>query len=234
MSRIGNTVAEGVAERLRAEIRSGAIRPGEYLRQNIVAERLGVSSTPVREAFSILEGDGMVRREARRGVVVFEPTVEDLLDCYEIREVLETLAARRAAKRLTKRDLDWLSEIAAQMTATTEDVAEYVRLNQAFHERIERAAGSKRLLELIAAQRAAAATYLFFLGLKQSTAVDTVDEHRAIVDALATGRADAAGMAMSRHIRARAAALRDRLLSGRAAEATEARPNSARRAASRG
>ena len=202
MNRVGSTIAESVAEYLRGEIHAGSMRPGEFLRQNAVAERLGVSSTPVREAFAILEREGMVRREPHRGVVVFKPTIQDLLDCYEIREALEVLAARKAAKRLTKDDLNWLDELSDRMPRTT-DRAEYLRMNQAFHERIEQAAGSSRLCEMIAAQRAAASTYVSFLGLEPASAKDSVEEHHAIVVALESGRADAAGKAMSRHLQAR-------------------------------
>ena len=213
MERIGSTVAEGVAERLRGEIRSGAIRPGEFLRQNVIADRLGVSSTPVREALVILEREGLARREPHRGVVVFEPTVDDLLNCYEIREALEVLAARKATERLTQEDLNWLSDLAAQMSATspTTGLSGYLQMNQAFHERIERAAGCDRLFELIRTQRAAATAYLAFLGLSPSTAEETVDEHQTIVEALATGVPNIAGNAMSRHLRSRAEALSRRL-----------------------
>jgi DNA-binding GntR family transcriptional regulator len=210
MNRIGSTIAESVAERLRSEIHAGSILPGEFLRQNAVAERLGVSSTPVREAFAILEREGMVRREPHRGVVVFKPTIQDLLDGYEIREVLEVLAARRAAKRLTKEDLEWLDDLSERMPTAT-DRAEYLKMNQAFHERIEQAGGSRRLCELISAQRAAASTYVSFLGLEPASAKDTVEEHHAIVVALASRRPEAAAKAMSIHIRARAVALRARL-----------------------
>lgn len=232
MKKIGSTVAEGVADRLRDEIRSGSIRPGEFLRQNAVAERLGVSSTPVREALAILEREGIVRRETHRGVVVFEPSVEDLFDCYEIRETLEVLAAQKAAKLLTDEDLKWLKDLAERMPKTT-DTAEYMRMNEAFHERIERAAGNPRLFDLIAAQRVAAMTYLHFLGLEPSARLTPAiaDEHQAIVDALLLRRPDAAGLAMSRHLRERAATLRDRLLgSNLAAGASRNSARPARRA----
>ena len=224
MSRIGSTIAESVAEHLRNEIHTGSIRPGEFLRQNAVAERLRVSSTPVREAFAILEREGMVHREPHRGVVVFKPTIRDLLECYEIREVLEVLAARRAAKRLTEEDLEWLDDLSERMPKTT-DRAEYLRMNQAFHERIEQAAGNSRLCEMIAAQRAATGTYVAFLGLEPASAKDSVEEHHAIVVALSSRRPEAAGKAMSRHLRARAEALRARLTQA----ADQATPNSTSR-----
>lgn len=221
--RIGSTIAEGVADRLRNEIRAGTIRPGEFLRQNTVASRLGVSSTPVREALALLEREGLVRREPHRGVAVFKPTIEDLLACYEIREALEVLAARKAALAVTKQDLDWLDNLADEMPRAV-DHAEYLRMNRIFHERIEIAAGSPRLFDLIAAQRIAATTYIAFLGLETSVHGETAEEHHDIVKALASRNASAAGKAMSHHLRARAEVLRTRLSAAMEARKDAASP----------
>src|SRR5688572_20697813 len=86
------TAAEAVATRLRQEIQAGEHAPGTPLRQTEVARRLGVSTTPVREAFALLQADGLVRIDRYRGAVVFRPTAEELRDAYEIREALELLA----------------------------------------------------------------------------------------------------------------------------------------------
>jgi DNA-binding GntR family transcriptional regulator len=208
--RVGSTIAEGIVDRLRTEIREGKLKPGEFLRQNIIAERYGVSSTPVREALALLEREGLVRREPHRGVVVFQPTIDDLLDCYEIREALEVLAVRKAVRNLTPEDVAYLSDLAARMKATN-DLQEYMLMNQEFHERIERAAGSERLFELIAAQRVAATTYLAFMGIGSPTADETADEHQSIVEAIASGVPSLAANAMSQHLRTRAEALSHRL-----------------------
>src|SRR4051794_36845388 len=105
------TRAEAVATELRRLITSGELAPGTHLRQTDIAARFGVSTTPVREAFMILAREGVVRQDAHRGVVVFEPSVKDVTETYEIREVLEGLAAELATKQLTDDDLQALEAL---------------------------------------------------------------------------------------------------------------------------
>src|SRR3954464_9921262 len=109
------TRSEAVAAELRRLITSGELAPGTHLRQTEIAARFGMSTTPVREAFMILAREGVVRQDAHRGVVVFEPSLEELTETYEIREALEALATELAAKRLTEDDLEALDTLVEQM-----------------------------------------------------------------------------------------------------------------------
>src|SRR5213593_1234309 len=81
------TRAEAIAAELRRAILVGELAPGDRLRQAEMAERYGVSTTPVREAFTALAGEGLVRQDAHRGVVVFSPSVDEVSETYEIRIV---------------------------------------------------------------------------------------------------------------------------------------------------
>jgi DNA-binding GntR family transcriptional regulator len=204
------TIAEDVAAELREEIRSGALKPGDPLPQNDTAERLQVSVTPVREAFGILEREGLVQRIHQRGVVVFRPTLADLAACFDIRSALEALAAQRAAEQLTDDDLERLRELLDEMAGPHDD-ARYLELNAAFHERIERAAGIARLTDLIVDQRGATNTYLMFLGGEPASFTDTEHEHEAILAALVSRDPAAASAAMYEHLQARKRALLARL-----------------------
>src|ERR1700680_4369549 len=98
------TGAERVAVALRTEITSAALPPGARVRQRDVAERFGVSTTPVREALAPLEREGLIRVEPHRGATVFSPSEAELRDHYEIRIALEVLAVRRAATLFTSAD----------------------------------------------------------------------------------------------------------------------------------
>src|SRR6188472_2587582 len=93
------TVAGQVAEHLKAEILAGERAPGSRLPQVEIARKLGVSTTPVREALAMLQREGLVRLHPQRGAVVFLPSVDDLSEHYEIRAALESLAAAKAAAR---------------------------------------------------------------------------------------------------------------------------------------
>jgi DNA-binding GntR family transcriptional regulator len=139
-------------------IRSRALGPGERLRQADIAARFGVSTTPVREAFAVLAQEGLVRQDAHRGVVVFEPSLEELTETFEIRQALEPLATALAAERLTEDDLAALGKIVAEMRTATPRT--YFELNRSFHRRIYAAAGRKQLFELIEQLRTVSTSYV--------------------------------------------------------------------------
>ncbi|HEV2661690.1 MAG TPA: GntR family transcriptional regulator, partial [Ktedonobacteraceae bacterium] len=86
------TIAEQIAAALRKEITTGHLAAGTHLPQVEIAQRFGVSTTPVREAFGLLQSEGLVQIDTHRGVTVFLPTVQDLVEHYEIRMALEMLA----------------------------------------------------------------------------------------------------------------------------------------------
>ena len=136
------TVAARVADQLRSEIRQGALDAGMPLRQNEIASRLGVSSTPVREAFQILERMGLVVREGRRGVRVFRPSMQDLVNGYEVRGALESMAARMAALRLSEPELAAIADTMRVMHAPRVSQKKFLQLNAQFHAQIGTASGN--------------------------------------------------------------------------------------------
>lgn len=129
------TTAEHALERLRREIVAGELRPGQRVLQEEVAERLGISIAPVREALRVLEQEGQVTYRPRRGYFVTELRVEDLAEIYELRRLLEDRAARRALPTL---DEDALARISLAATdcvraAAAGDVAAELEANRRFH-----------------------------------------------------------------------------------------------------
>ena len=205
------TVASRVADRLRTEIRRGLLPAGVPLRQNEVAARLGVSSTPVREAFQMLEREGLVTREGRRGVQVVRPSSRDLINGYEVRGALEVTASRLAADHLSNAEISALRETMSAMHAP--DVAQdaFLRLNTQFHTQIAQASRNARLAELIVAEQAATTSFIVFLGVDAASAHEAEGEHQAIFEALTMRDADGAGAAMSAHLATRLDELRVRL-----------------------
>jgi DNA-binding GntR family transcriptional regulator len=205
------TVAARVADQLRAEIRQGALDAGMPLRQNEIASRLGVSSTPVREAFQILERMGLVVREGRRGVRVFRPSMQDLVNGYEVRGALESMAARMAALRLSEPELAAIADTMRVMHAPRVSQKTFLQLNAQFHAQIGTASGNARLAELIVAEQSSTTSFVAFLGVDASSAREAHGEHAAIVAAIAARDADAAGEAMLAHLATRVSALQARL-----------------------
>ena len=190
-----------VAAKLRRQILSGEIPTGARLRQVEWAERLGVSPTPIREAFTALAKEGLVRHDAQRGVVVFTPTVHDVLGNYEIRLELETLATKFAAEQITDRELAGLDEVIAEMR-TSEGEA-YQRLNRRLHRLIYAAAHRPQLAELIETLRDRFEAYVALDIIVQPDPVygdDVRRQHEAIVDALHARAPARARTLMAKHL----------------------------------
>src|SRR3954447_20061265 len=126
------TVAGQVAEHLKAEILAGERAAGTRLPQVEIARRLGVSTTPVREALAALQREGLVRLHPQRGAVVFLPSVDDLREHYEIRAALEALAAAKAAERFRA---DWAAPLVECLDEMRDGppAGAYIALNQRFH-----------------------------------------------------------------------------------------------------
>lgn len=179
------TLTSTVAEQLRQRILSGELGPGTRLRQIEWADRLGVSPTPIREAFATLAKEGLVRHDAQRGVVVFTPTVDDVMENYELRLALEPLATELAAKTITDDELAQLDNVIARMR--TCDGVVYHRLNREFHRLIYAAARRPQTAELIESLRDRFEAYV---GLDFVANPDPVydktfrEQHEAIAEAL--------------------------------------------------
>src|SRR5512142_244050 len=102
------TLRERILETIRDAIISGALKPGEKVAEPELAERYGISRTPIREAFRQLESEGYLTVIPRRGAVVSEFSQKDVEDFYAIKSILEGYAARQACIKLTDRELDKL------------------------------------------------------------------------------------------------------------------------------
>lgn len=199
---LGVSRAAAVAEELRRLILSGELKAGERLRQVELAERFNVSTTPVREAFTALAREGLVRHDSHRGVVVFTPTTSDVTENYEIRMALEPLAAELAAKSISDADLQRLDEVVKQMRRTSAPL-EYQPLNREFHRIIYAAAGRPRLFELIESLRDAFEAYIGYdaTARPDQEYYETAHrEHEAIAAALKARAAKRARKLMLEHL----------------------------------
>jgi DNA-binding GntR family transcriptional regulator len=195
------TIAEQIAVALRNEIVTGQLAAGSRLRQVEIAQRFGVSTTPVREAFSLLQSDGLVQIDTHRGVTVFLPTIQDLIEHYEIRMALEMLAAEKVASRFKDEDASSLVAILDEMR-DTRDAVRYVELNQKFHLSLYSLGGRSRLLTMIEELRNASLAYNHLYAAadipKDAERLDA--EHREILAACQAGDPVRAANAVRQHI----------------------------------
>ena len=195
-----DTTAKAVAERLREEIQHGTLAAGTRLRQNDVAQRFGVSTTPVREAFAQLQAEGLVRIDPHRGAVVFHPSVDDVLEFYEIREALESLAVTHAIPNLRADVARELEGLIGRMRRT-EDARKWLKLNDQFHLKLYEAADRPRLSNLIDTLRDASAPYIHMFVASRPASQRANEEHKEILDACVRRDAAGARRAIRDHLR---------------------------------
>ena len=172
------------------------------MRQNEIAARFGVSTTPVREAFAELARDGIVRQDVHRGVTVFRPSLDEFIEIYEIRGALEPMAAEFAAAHATEEDIADLERILKEMRKTVE-AARYVELNQLFHARIYDMSGKPRLASIVAALRKTSANYIdLTVPEPDKVYADQVQaQHEEIFEALQARQGKRAARATREHLR---------------------------------
>ena len=194
------TTSESLARELRAGIQRGVFPPGSRMRQVDVAKRFGVSTTPVREAFALLQAEGLIRIDPHRGAFVFNPSDKDVSEYYEIREVLEDLAITLAAERITDdlvREVDGLHQ---EMMAT-DDPARWAELNNRFHLRIYQAADRPRMCSIIMNLREVSSAYLQMCLAAGVRKIGADHEHASILEALRARNASEARVATREHLR---------------------------------
>jgi DNA-binding GntR family transcriptional regulator len=196
------TLAGRALAGLRAAIVDGRLEAGERYSVATLAERLGVSRTPVREALLVLERQGLVRFERNKGVRILAPSAADIEEVFVLRLLLEVPATARAASRLDDAALDALDRELAAMAAAAGAGEEgpFMAHDQRFHEIVLDAAGNRRL----AAQVDQLRDHVRMRGA--STVGRSRDlaaihaEHVAIRDALRARDAQAAAAAMRAHL----------------------------------
>jgi DNA-binding GntR family transcriptional regulator len=183
---------EFARESLRRAILSGAIPPGATLTQAGIAEALGVSTTPVREALRDLASDGLIDIGRYTTTSVHEPTVQELEEIYDLRKLLETHAVRRIIERGDRSVLDRAEALQRRMD-DEEDPAEWLLLNAEFHLTLTEGAGSRRLSAILETLRGGVAVFVG-MAIRQNPTrrVESNEEHWAILQACRRGDAETA------------------------------------------
>ena len=177
---------ELVFESLRGAIINGELRPGERLMEISLAEELGVSRTPVREAIRKLELEGLVLMIPRKGAYVARISMKDIADVFEIRATLEGLAAELAAQRIADDELDELERLLVQIAecAAKDDVESCIELDTKFHEVLFRSSRNDRLLPLLSNLREQIQRIRMTSLHHPGRLKLALEEHKRIVDAI--------------------------------------------------
>ena len=197
----GNSLAGLVHNEVERMILAGELQPGAKLTESSVATQLGVSRGPVREAFRMLDEAGLVRSEKNRGVFVRAIALDEALEIFELRAVMEMYIGRKLAETCTAAQTKALRQLVDAMDAAAKagDAQSYHRINLEFHDSLLQLAGNAKF----------AATYrrlikeLSLIRRKNLTVESMVvytREHRQIVKSIAARDAEAAGRAMFEHV----------------------------------
>jgi len=183
------TAQERMLEALRTEVLTGALRPGEQVVQEVVAEQHGVSRVPVREALQTLASEGLITHVPHRGYFVTRLSIPDLLEVYRLRTILETEALTAGIPVLTDADVNTIAELADRVdsAAAERDMAALTHANRDFHFAMFDAAGMPRLSRLLRQLWDASDVYrsLYFqqagnrerVGREHAAMLDAVREH---------------------------------------------------------
>lgn len=177
------TIQQYVLDTLRAEILKGAYPPNTRLRQEEVARRLNVSTTPVREAFRDLRAEGLVSIDPNKGVVTRALTAADVNEIYELRMVLEPMLAERACLYTSEEDLAAADDVHREMCATASSET-WAILNEDFHQKLMASVKCTRLSELVEGLSLVARPYVALsMYVKGDIMESNNREHDALLEA---------------------------------------------------
>ena len=187
---------------LRQAILKGELAPGERLMEIQLAEKLGVSRPPIREAIRKLELEGLVTMIPRRGAEVAQITEKHLRDVLEVRRALDALAVELACERITAEELESLKEACANFAKETKqgNANRLARADVAFHDIILNASGNERLVQMIS--KLSQQMYRYRLEyVKDETSYERlIAEHEAIYEAICSRDGRAGAEAIKNHI----------------------------------
>jgi DNA-binding GntR family transcriptional regulator len=181
------TLREQIVSSLRESIIKGELSPGQKLTEPELAERLGISRTPIREAFRQLESEGFLTVIPRRGAVVSKITRKEIDEFYELKSLLEGYAARIAAEKINEKGIEKLRKINEQLIKLAEDgdIESFFLKNEEFHRTFISYCGNEKLLEFREHMVQRFMRFRLEALSVPGRLMDSVKQHRTIIRALA-------------------------------------------------
>jgi DNA-binding GntR family transcriptional regulator len=195
-------LSDRLRETLEEEIVTGALKPGDRLEEIALAERFGVSRTPIREALLQLSAAGLIANRPRRGAVVAEIGPRRLVEMFAVMAELEGMCARLAARRAGPEEVATIrgAHEACRRAAETHDVDAYYRLNEIFHVKIRQAARNGFLFDECDGLQRRLRPYRRLQLRARGRIARSFEEHEAIVAAIESGDGEGAASAMRAHV----------------------------------
>ena len=194
--------ADKLISDIRKEVSSGILKPGDQLEVTALAERFGVSRTPIREAIRTLVESGVLETRPRKGSFVRVLSAKQLLDLFQVAAELEGMACRLAALSLTKENVEAIERGLAKCTqaAEVQNNAEYAMANLDFHTAIHNASGNDWLIEQLRQLQINLNSYRTMPYEIRGRLNKSTDEHKIICDAILSGYGENACNLMRDHM----------------------------------
>lgn len=179
------TLREKILETIRDAITSGVLKAGEKVAEPELAERFGISRTPIREAFRQLESEGYLTVIPRKGAVVVSFSSKEIEEFYAIKSILEGYAAHQACKNLTEKEIDKLVAINEKLRQLAEsgEIKQFFKIHNDFHELFRKAADNAKLDELISGLVSKFQRLRYESLSKPGRMKSSVQEHDKIIEA---------------------------------------------------
>jgi len=194
--------ADKLISDIRKEVSSGILKPGDQLEVNVLAERFGVSRTPIREAIRTLVESGVLETRPRKGSFVRVLSAKQLLDLFQVAAELEGMACRLAALSLTKENVEVIERGLEKCTqaAEAQNNAEYAMANLDFHTAIHNASGNDWLIEQLRQLQINLNSYRTMPYEIRGRLNKSTDEHKIICNAILSGDGEHACNLMRDHM----------------------------------
>lgn len=195
--------AKLIATAIEARIIKRELKPGDRLRERLLAEEFGVSRTPVREAIRQLVETRLVTDNGRRGALVASLSISELLDAFLVVAELEGLAARQAAKRMRHEQIIKAFDANAlcQKASEVKDTETFNAMNMVFHNLIIEGSHNAMLQSQLSTARTITFPYRHYVSSLPGYMAQSVEEHDALLEAISNSQGDAAYQLMRDHVR---------------------------------
>ena len=192
-----------IADRLREMIMTGALREGDKINENELCASMGVSKTPLREALRVLNVEGLISLIPNRGSYVTRPTIEEIVEMFDVMSLLEGYCARAACARMSERDFMRIERLHARLEKHFDhrDQDAYIRVNNQYHSLVQELAGNRTLNQIVSGLRKKILLYRFkSLNLPQRFE-NSIQEHRQLLEAFRQRDGRMAEALMQTHLR---------------------------------
>ncbi len=190
---------QDVADRLRQQIFARQLEPGSWIDEMKLVAEYGISRTPLREALKVLAAEGLVTMKLRRGAYVTQTSRDDVVQVYHLLALLESDAAGHVAAHATPAQRTELAELHARLERQVRQRDAFFALNEQFHMALLQMAGNRWAQQMVADLRKVMKLNRHHSLFKRGRLAQSLDEHRALMQAIAAGDAPSATRLMKAH-----------------------------------